>query len=314
MTDERGVNTVADVAFALLFVAAAVAVLSGYHFQEGAEHEPFDADRTAAVVGSATVNVSYSVEPTLESARSELDPDRLSAESDTDGELRRITHGSIAELTGAAAVANLTRTGEDSKRLTATGDRYAATLDKRVQSRLAGSQFETRITAVWRPYDGAPLVGRATVGADPPPDESVSTAELTLPSGFDPVRQRAIDAAESGGYDAVADIVASGIVRGYLPVKQSRYALEAGGARRSLALYRYEQMATIIDETSPSAAVLDESLRRSRADPRAANEYLASGLAGELATDMADRYGSPLAAARTLSVGNVTVAVSTWEP
>jgi hypothetical protein len=318
MTDERGVNTVADVAFALLFVAAAVAVLSGYHFQEGAEHEPFDADRTAAVVGSATVNVSYSVEPTLESARSELDPDRLSGESGTrkpnHGELRRITHGSIAELAGAAAVANLTRTGEDSERLTATGDRYAGALDERVQSRLVGSQFETRITALWRPYDGAPLAGRVTVGADPPPDESVSTAELTLASGFDPVRRQAIEAAESGGYDAVAEIVASAIVRGYLPAKRSRYALEAGGARRTLAIYRYERMATIVDGTSSEAAVLDDSLRRSRSDPRAVNEYLASGLAGELAADMADRYENPLAAARALSVGEVTVAVSTWEP
>jgi len=318
MTDERGVNTVADVAFALLFVAAAVAVLSGYHFQGGGEHDPFDADRTAAVVGSATVNVSYSVEPALESARSELDADLLSGESSTrtlsDGELRRITHGSIAEQAGAAAVANLTRTGDGSEYLAATGDHYAKMLGERVQSRLVGSQFETSITAVWRPYDGAPFVGRVTVGADPPPDESVSTAELTLPSGFDRVRKRAIDAAASGGYDAVAETAASAIVRGYLPAKRSRYALEAGGVRRSLALYRYERMATLVDGTSPEAAVLDDSLRRDHADPRAANEHLATGLAGELAADMAARYETPLAAARALSVGEVTVAVSTWEP
>lgn len=318
MTDERGVNTVADVAFALLFVAAAVAVLSGYPLEHGDEHEPVTADRTAAVVGSSTVNVSYTVEPVLDSARSELGADRMSVERatqvPTDGRLRRITHGSIAELAGAAAVANLTRTGGESERLTATGERYAGALDERVQSRLVGSQFETRITAVWRPYEGAPLGGSVTVGADPPPHESVSVAEFTLPSGIEPVRKQAIDAAESGGYVAVAKTAASAIIRGYLPEKRSRYALEAGGVRRMLALYRYERMATIIEGASPEAAVFEESLRRNHADPRAANEYLTAELAGELAAEMEARYDTPLAAARALSVGEVIIAVSTWEP
>jgi hypothetical protein len=318
MTDERAVNTVADVALALLFVSVAVAVLSGYPFQRGVQHDPLDADRTAAVVGSSTVNVSYAVPRVPESAGSEFGADRSSSESTssatTDGESLRITHGTIAEQVGAAAVANLTRREGDSERLTTTGERYAEALDERVKSRLVGSQFETRITAVWRPYEDAPLVGRVVVGADPPPREPVSTAVLTVPSGFEPVRQQAIDVAESGGYDAVAKTAASAIIRGYLPAQRSRYALEAGGDRRTLALSRYERMATIVDGAEPEAAVLEESLRRTHADPAAANEYLASALAGELAAEMAARYDSPSAAARALSLGEVTVAVSTWEP
>lgn len=315
MTDERAVNTVADVAFALLFITAAIGLISADSLQDGNGHDPLDADRTVAVVGSSTVNVSYSLGPTLDSARSELGTDESGIGSETSGEQPiRITHGSIAEQAGDAAVANLTRSGDDGERLAVGGERYAEALDERVRSRLVGSQFETRLTAVWRPYEGAPYVGTVTLGADPPPEVAVSTAELTIPSGVDPVRERTLEAADGGSYDDVAEIVASAVIEAYLPAERSRYALEGGGVERTLALYRYERMAAIIDGASPDAAVLEASLRRHHAEPKRANEYLASELAGELAVDMSARFSTPSAAARALSTGSVTVAVSTWEP
>lgn len=308
MTD-RAVNTVVDVALAILFVAVATSLLTTLPADGGDDHDHVDADRTAAVVGSATLDVTYSTDNVLETAVSDGD----AATPETDGNEVRVSHGSIASQIGDVALANVTR--EDATPPTQTGQVYERALDERLQSRLVGSQFETRVTAIWEPYDGAPIRGRAAAGRDPPDAEATSTATLSIPSGIGPVRDEAVAVAGDGGsYEDVARVVAATLVEAYLPVRKSKHALEDGGVARVRTRYRYERMATLVDGASPDDPVMQDALEREYADPAAANEYLTSRLAAQLATDMATSFDSPERAARALSVGEVLVTIRTWEP
>lgn len=309
MTD-RAVNTVVDVAFAILFVAVAMALLSTLSTADGTAHDPLEADRTAVVVASSTLNVTYPIEEV---------PDRTDSGSNattsglSDDELTRSAHGSIASQVGDAAVANVT--AGRSKPLTNAGQRYERALDERVQSTLVGSNFETNVTAVWVPYEGATVGGKAAVGATPPPGKSTSTAVLTVPSGIEPVREEAVDAVEAGGsYEELAGIVAAVVVEGYFPVPDSKHALERNDVERMRTLHRYERMAALVDRAEADADRMQEALERHHAEPSLANEYLKSKLAAQLATDMEASFDSPDAAARAVSAGEVTVTVRTWEP
>lgn len=306
MTDRRGINTVLDVGLALLFVGMGIVVLSGLPATSEDEHDPLDAGRTGAVIGSSTLNVTYSVEPVLDAA--DADPD-TSPEN-----LQRVSHGSLASQIGDAAMTNLT-VGADEEQLTEAGTVYRRAIDARLQSRMVGSQFETSVTATWEPYDGAPIEGSVSVGADPPPGKAISTATITVPSGIEPVRKPAINAAENrNGYDRIAEIIAGAVVEGYLPALEAKHALEGDGIERALTMYRYERMATILDNASVDAETMRDALRREQAEPGDANEYLSSKLATQLSADIAETFDSPGQAARTVSTEEVAVTVRTWEP
>lgn len=313
MTNERAVNTVIDVAFALLFVGVAITLLSGLLTTSEAEHDPLDADRTAGVVSSSTLNVTYSLEPAVDTAKPELD--RTPEDSMSRKDLIRISHGSIADQTGKVALENLTIRTAGPNRLTATRASHQRALDERVQSRLVGSQFETSVTAEWKPYDAAPIWGTATVGADPPPNKAISSAVISIPSGVEPVRDEAIAVANEGGdYDEIAQLVAVAVIENYLPELESKRALERSGVGRTLTLYRYQRMATILDEASFDSETMDDALGQNRADPTTANSYLSSKLASQISADLQSRFDSPTEAARSISTDEVTVTVRTWEP
>lgn len=310
MTDQRGVNTVLDVGLALLFISLTIALLSGLPVTSGDEHDPLDADRTGYVVGSSTLDVTYSVEPVLDAADTDLD-----TESENRGDLQRVSHGSLAGQVGDAAVANLTVEGGGDSGLTEAGTVYERAIDARVKSRLVGSQFETNVTAIWEPYDGAPIEGSVSVGTAPPPGKAISSTTITVPSGIEPVRDRAIDAVKSGGrYDEIAEIVAAAIVEGYLPELEAEHALEGGGTERTLTRYRYERMATNLGNASVDSEAMQDALRREQAEPGVANEYLTSKLATQLSADIEDTFDSPRTAAAAISTGEVAVTVRTWEP
>lgn len=312
MTDERAVNTVIDVAFALLFIGVAITLISGLPTTSETEHDPFDADRTANVVSSSTLNVTYSLEPVVDAAHSELD--RTHKDSVSREDSLRISHGSIAEQTGEVALANLTIGTAEPNRLTDTAALHRRALDERVQSRLVGSQFETAVTAEWKPYDDAPIRGTATVGADPPIEEAVSAAVVSVPSGIEPVREEAVAVAnKGGGYDEIAQLVAAAVIENYLPALESKHALERSGIDRTLTLYRYQRMATILDEASFDSEAMDDALRQQHADPAVANSYLTSKLASQLSADLQSRFDSPTGAAQSISTDELTVTVRTWE-
>ena len=307
MRRNRAINTVVDVAVALLVVGIAVVALSTANFSDDPEQDRFDTDRTATVLGTATFDVSYTVEPVLAEA---AETSEAIEYDEGEAQEQRIAHGPVATHLGDAAIGKL---AIDSEQVTGTGQQYQSAIDRRFRSQLSGSQFETRVTAHWEPYPDASISGKATVGVEPPPNRDIRTRELTVPSGFDRVRGDAISAVEDGGgYGAIAEIVASTIVDGYLPVVESKQALERDGSSMVLTQYRYERLATLLD----GAAVEDvrEEIEQTDADPAEANEELIAALATRLEPELRQNFESPRAAARSVSTGTITLIVRTWDP
>lgn len=304
MSRSRAVNTVVDVAFALLALGVAVLVLSSVGAPDPDQPDPFEPDRTAAVLGTATVDVSYSVEPVLDAAA------ESSEEIDDREEYRseRLAHASIATHVKTAAFANLSVGGEP---LTATGQRYESAIDTRVQTLLANTQFETSVTARWAPYPDASVGGTATVGPEPPPNVNLRTARLTVPSGVVAASEQAIKATDDGGgYGAVAAVVAEATVDSYLPVVESKHALERDDSTTALTRYRYERFARILGAADQESVWGD--IGQSDADD--ANAHLAAALADRVVEELRRSFDSPEAAARSVSTGEVTILVRTWEP
>jgi len=302
---ERAVNTVVDVSFALLFVGVAVTALTTVPLQNETEYDPNQAEYTTETLGSSTINVTYSVD-TAETVVG----DRSFDESD---QLRRETHGSIASLAGAVAVAK--GRFDDGPVLTSTGPPFEQALDERAQTALVESSFETNITAVWQPFDGASVRGRADVGQSPPDTGAVSTATMTVPSDMESVRSDAIEAVEhGGGYEAVAELLAEAVIEGYLPELESKRALERSSPDRTLTRQRYEGVAQAIDGADPDDESVTENLQLHSVDTADLNEYLVDHLGDQFQTELAARFESPAEAAAAASVGEVRIAVRTWQP
>jgi hypothetical protein len=216
----------------------------------------------------------------------------------------------MATHVGDAALGKL---AIDSEQITTTGRYYQAAIDSHLTTQLAGSQFETSVTALWEPYPGSSVSGAATVGVEPPPNRNLRTRQLTVPSGFEPTRERAIAAVENGGsYAAVAEIVADVTIDGYLPVVGSKYALERDGSVQILTQYRYERLAQLLEEADVED-VRDE-IEQTDAEPAEANEALTAALAAKLAPELRQQFDSPAAAARAVSTDTVSITVRTWEP
>lgn len=309
MSRERGISTVADVSFAILLIVAAMAVLVALSGQEGKEHDPVESDRTAEVLASSTINTTYSVETAFARAASDEDVAALTDldfEAFDDHDKRRITHGPIATHLADIAVANVSFDGQ---RLTREAVEYEQRVEAKLQSGLVESSFETSVTAVWTPYEGAGIGGTTELGETPPPHEDVGATTMTVPSGMPPVREDALVAAENG-YTAVAQVLAEAIVAGYLPQQRSQRALESSGVARVLTVYRYLRLETVLG----GALLADQDLHPGTADAARANNALADALASDLTDRLRTTFDSPEAAAATVSTGEVTITVRTWEP
>lgn len=302
MTDDRAVNTVADVSLAIVLVTAAIALVAAAPEDSSAHRDPVEADQTAEVLSTATLSVPYSLDPVVAATN----PDRGYDEA----ELRRASHGTIATLVADSAVANIT--DGDGQRLTPIGEVYEDAIDARFETRMVGSNFETNVTALWEPYDGAALRGTATVGEPVPPTAEYSSVRLTVPSGFEPVGSDT--AANADGFEGVATQVADTLLEGYQPPLSAKRALESSGLERELAVFRYRQLARLIDETAPDDRRLRRNLDPDAASPTQLNRYLSIHLAEQIKADLRATYDSVEAATDAVSTGTVTLIVRTWEP
>lgn len=305
VVSDRAINTVADVSLAIVVVTAAIALLATAPGNEQPARD-HDADRTAEVVSTATLAVPYSLDSVV------ADMDRDSVDENTD--LRRHSHGSVADLLADAAVANLTVSGStDHRQLTPIGVAYESAIDGRFQARFVGSNFETNVTAVWEPYEGSELRGTATVGEPIPPQNEYSSIHLTVPSGFESVQNDALAAVEhDSDFRPVARRVAERLVEGYLPPLEAKRALESSGFERERTVYRYEQMASLVEGADPDDRELRRNLERDSAEPFRINRYLVTHLAEQIADDLQSRFDSAFSAAEAVSTGSVTVIVRTW--
>jgi len=274
----RAISTVLDALLFLLLVSGAVVLLGGSH---APATRATTAHETADVLGASTATVTNPADTGSEPSNATDD---------------RPVSGTLAELLAAAAVANATL---DATELTASTDGFERAVTATVTSQVSDRTGGTQVTAVWRPYPGAPLQGAVTAGPAPPSDTEVHAATLIVPSGLAPV-----SGSESDGVGGVATAVAASVVDGLFPPRQTRMALAADGETASETRTRYRNVAAAVG-TSPNGSLATNNAT-------AANDHLETALATRLQRDLSSRYDTADAAGAAVRVGTVRITVRTW--
>lgn len=285
-------STVLDAALCLLLVSAGVAAFATVDAAEPpGRHAAADAD--AETLSTATATVNYTLAPGARRATG-----TGVSFPDTNGpEFERTVHGPLAGLLADAALGRVTVGGE---RLTHARADLVSGVRSAVAAAVGGA--ETQVVADWRPYPGAPVGGRVTVGADPPPDADVNAARVAVGRGEGIERARAERAAERG-YGPLARLLADRTVTTLFPPGAMRFALGADYPVSALVRHRYRRAA---DLTGVELGRLDRG-RVTRANAR-----IERALAERFERDLRGGYDSPVAAARAVRVGEVRVVVRRW--
>ena len=277
MRSHRGVSTVLDVALFLLLVSAAV--LSVATATGPPPTDPVARDEaTVETLATTTATVSY-----------DLGTDRRTNETVT-----RVTHGSLAELLAEAA---LVAAAVDGERLSPYAPGFVSAVREAVVPVLDG---RTQVVAVWTPYPHSTLAGRVRVGPTPPPDATVHAATLDVDSGFS---APGTDAARtpSRGYGPVAQSVATRVVDGLFPSRETAVALAGGGVDAAVARGRLASMRSAYGaETSFDAGVT------------AARNDLTAAVSNRTHAELRREFESPGAAAAAVRIDRVTILVRTW--
>jgi hypothetical protein len=310
MTTARGVSTVADVSLALFLIVAAVGVLVAFTETDQRAHEPLETDHTGQTLAASTMNTSYNVSAAVETYYQNYRP---TANPYDEQEMRRISHGPMVTQVADIAATTLVIDGE---LLTKEATDYERAVETQLETRLVGSQFDTSVSAYWRPLPGVDMYSETTVGQQAPPTADVSTTTMTVSSGMPDARADALAAVEGErDYEAVAQAVADAIVRGQFPPLETQRALERSGIDYVLTSYRYRRMATILDGNA-STLEANNWLTPASANATAANTYLRRQLAATLEAKLDalhhDGYESAYEAARAVSTGTITVTIRTW--
>lgn len=277
----RAFSTVLDVAVFLLLVSAAIAVLT----VPPSSPPPAEVGAVASTLGTATLTVEYPLTMPVDTRDG---PHRL-----TDG---RQTNGTVASLLATAAVAD----AAFGRSLPAHAG-YHRALQTRVRRLLRGLRQSVRVEARWVPYRDAPLEGEFVVGPRPPESVGVATLDVAAPL---PATRAAARAAAADGFEAVARTVAAATVRGTVPPRQLRLALQGGGLGRALALARYRTLGNALGIDRPT----DLAARR----VEVVNRNLVAALTDRFEADMRRHFASPAAAARAVTVGRVRLVVRGW--
>jgi hypothetical protein len=312
MSERRGLSSVADVSLALVVLVAGVGVFVAHLETTETDHDPTGAAETAETLGSSTLNLTYSLEPVLETD-SELVAAPGDADASYDSEaLERSTHGSTMGHVARAALADTRFAPGGDVRPFAVGERYEEMLDERLLVSLVGASFATNVTAVWEPYEGASVRGTAAFGQPIPHETQRSVTRTTVASELPAVRTEALAAvgdetSTDNGYVVVAEIVASAIVRGILGDTQRE--LESDGVERAVVVSRYLRFA---DAVGVNREELNEHLGRSSADDEAMLTTLVDRLTATLTAELTSEFGTARAAADAVSTGRVTVSVTRW--
>lgn len=288
-------STALDAALALLLVSAAVVTVStaGQPSFDDAEVAT-RADESLETLATATTAVNYTLAPGAER------PGETTVEfGRTSGpEFRRTAHGTYAELLARSALATLELDGE---RVTHTGADFRWAVE---DATLATVASDVQVAAVWRPYPDPVVQSRLVVGATPPPGATVHAASLTVPSGYPAARERAVDAADSTGFEGVAQVVAARVVAGTFPPRQAAVALHGDYPVAPLVANRYARFAAL------AGTNVTVSVRAG--DVRGANDALAAALADRIETDLRSRYKNPARAASDVRIDRVRIVVRVW--
>lgn len=205
-----------------------------------------------------------------------------------DGATNLTVHGTLAGLLAAGTVANATVHGESIAASTTGYRRGVATAVRQATTR---QDVRVQVLLRWRPYPGAHVRGRFAVGPSPPPSVDVDAASATVPWGPSSVRQRAVGVARQEGFAGVARAIANSLIGG--PYSSIRTDSTPTGARREAVASAYGI------ESAPDEV---------------ASERLHRAVERSVEADLRNRFDSPVAAARAVSLGRVRLTVRTWSP
>lgn len=277
--NRRAISTVVDVALCLLLITAAVGTIAAVPAGDATDTPDARAaaTETAGLLGSVTATVEYRA---------------------TSGTSVRRAHGTLASLFVEAALADVEVRGTD----LADGERFGAAVAAATRPHLAGVGWRGQVVATWRPYPGAHVGATVTVGPSPPPTADVSVAVLTVPTGFPSAHDRAVNVADRG-FGAVATVVAEAVVAGLFPPESTRRTLRGPPAVADAVVRRYHRVAAAYDlplSVSPAS------------DPLRLNDRLVAAMAPAVESDLRATSGTPVAAARIVSVGAARIVVRTW--
>lgn len=287
----RGISTVVDAALFLLLVSAAAATVA---YPAAPPASP-DADAPATTLRTTTIAVDYSLSPGVSRAHPASPIDFEGADGPG---FDRNAHGGLAGLVADAAVRNLTVGGEQ---VTRASDEFERVVAAAVVN---ATGPRTHVVARWRPYPGTPVGGRLSAGAPAPPNATVASETLTVPSGGPATRDRALAAANRSGYEGVARVVAAAVVEAALPPSSLRLSLRGDYPVDALAAHRYWRVGHLL-----GVGALPEP-----DEVEATNARLADALVDRIERDLRGRYASPVAAARAVRVDTVDLVVRRWEP
>lgn len=290
----RGVSTVVDATVFLLLVSGAVAtLLAGSAPPPSETGNPAGEDADLLATSTATIEYSLSPEP---------------GQSETEfhgrdgGDFRRSAHGTLASLLADAVLSNATFRGS---KLSGTGEAFEREVTETVRTHLARPSVGTSVEATWVPYSGSFLSGTVDIGDDPPRDADVNAATTTVASGVPTATVRPDGESPSDGYDGVSRAVASAVVRGFFPARETELALRGPHPIDSLTADRYRRAARLFDAGA---------LGLPGTDTEAANDRLIDALAARIRVDLADRFESPDDAAAAVDTTTVRITVRTWSP
>jgi hypothetical protein len=276
---QRAISTVVDVSvFILLVSAAAYSLVTAPGGAVDATAIPDRDETTVETLATTTATVRYDV----------------GVDDRTGDPVERVRHGTLAELLATAAVANVS---VDEAPPSPYAGGFVDAVRASVAPALGG---RAQVTATWRPIPGSDLDGVVRVGPSPPTGATVHAATLTVDSGVPPAHEAALTAS-TGGYGRVADVVARRTVAGLFPPRETRVALQGGGADAVVTRERFASMRSAYgSETSLETGV----------EP--ATTDLAVAVSGHTERALERRFETPRAAAESVRVGRVTVVVRTW--
>lgn len=308
---DRAISTAVDAVLALIIIGISIGLLligPGYGSTQNSTQEPIRADHTAETLLSSTVTTEYSIQPV--SAEPRFEAGNVGSEA----AYTRVVHGTPADLLADAAVTNVgfrnATLWDNTGRLTVTGGSYEDALGDSVYVRMIPAEPKFNVTAVWRPYDNASIVGTASAGESPPNNANINSVTTTVPSGMEPV-----EPSGSRDFDAWGDAIAQSIVEGYFPERSSQLSLEHRGLERELTVYRYLRFETFLesDVDLGDRTTVGGPLNRSVADSSEANQRLRDAFSDRIATELADTYNSPSDVADGVKTSEVELIVRVWD-
>lgn len=308
---ERAISTTVDAVLALLILGIAVGLLTmgvGYGQPQSSDRESIRADHTAETLLSSTVTTEYSLRPVSTEPRFEA------SNVGSEAAYTRVVHGTPADLLADAAVTNSrfddASLWDNSGQLTVTGQSYEDALSESVYVRMLPAESKFNMTAVWRPYEDASVVGTASAGDTPPRRAETHSVTTTVPSGMEPVQPTG-----SADFEAWGDAIARSIVEGYFPERASNLSLEQRGLERELTVYRYKRFETFLDSDVDlgDRTTTDGPLNRSTADSSEANDRLVDALGDRIATELRNEYDDPSDVEAGLQTSEVEVTVRVWD-